>query len=86
MERGKEPTVLQLFQFREFAMLPLQARVEESLIANLIPSNVYLPLSDCTCGTLKQHFPNCVPHLDCAESRGQLMWQVLCNKHIDHHL
>jgi hypothetical protein len=20
------------------------------------------------------------------ESRGQLMWQVLCNKHIDHHL
>jgi hypothetical protein len=73
-------------QFQGFSKLRQLARVEESLIANLIPSNVYLPLSDCTCGTLKRRFPNCAHHHDCAESRGQLMWQVLCNKHIDRHL
>jgi len=73
-------------QFQEFAMLHLQARVEESLIANLIPSNVYQPLSDCTCDKLKRRFPNCVPHLDCVESHGQLKLQVRRNKHIDHHL
>ena len=67
-------------------MLRQLARVEASLISTLIPSNVYRPLGGCTCDKLKRRFPNCVRRLDCAESRGQLMWQVLCNKHIDHHL
>jgi hypothetical protein len=73
-------------QFQGFSKLRQLARVEESLIANLIPSNVYLPLGDCTCGTLKRRFPNCAHHHDCEESHGQLMSQVRCNKHIDHHL
>jgi hypothetical protein len=73
-------------QFPEFAMPRPLARVEESVIANLIPSNVYLPLSDCTCGTLKPRFPNCAHRHDCAESHGQSMSQVRRNKHIAHHL
>jgi nucleotidyltransferase/DNA polymerase involved in DNA repair len=73
-------------QFQGFAMLPQLVRVEESAIATLIPSSVYQPLSDCTYGTLKRHFPNCVRHRDYEESHGQSMSQVLSNKHIDHHL
>jgi hypothetical protein len=67
-------------------MLPQLVRVEGSAIATLIPSSVYQPLSDCTYGTLKRHFPNCVRHRDCEESRDQSMSQVLSSKHIDHHL
>jgi hypothetical protein len=59
--------------FQGFSMLPQLARVEVSLIANLTLSNVYQPLSDCTCDKLKQHFPNCAPRLDCAGLHGQLM-------------
>jgi hypothetical protein len=73
-------------QFPGFAMQPQQVREEESVIATLIPSSVYQLLGDCTCGMQKRHFPNCVRHLDCEESHGQLMSQVLNNKHIDHHL
>jgi hypothetical protein len=73
-------------QFQGFAMLPQLVRVEGSAIATLIPSSVYQPLSDCTYGTLKRHFPNCVRHRDCEESRDQSMSQVLSSKHIDHHL
>jgi hypothetical protein len=72
--------------FQGFSMLRQLARVEASLIATLIPSNVYQPLSDCTCDKRKRRFPNCVRHRDCAESHGQSMSQVRCNKHIDHHL
>jgi hypothetical protein len=72
--------------FQEFSTLHQLARVEASLIANLIPSNVYQPLGDCTCDKLKRRSPNCVHHRDCAESRGQLMLQALSNKRIDHHL
>jgi hypothetical protein len=60
--------------------------VEECVIATLIPLNVCRPLGDCTCGKLKQHFPSCVPRLDCAESHGQSKLQVQSNKHIGHHL
>jgi len=42
MERGTEPTVLQLFLFREFAMLLQLVRVEVSEVSNLIPSEFYL--------------------------------------------
>jgi hypothetical protein len=73
-------------QFQGFSM-PLQlARVEESASANLIPSNVYQPLNGCTCGMQKQHSPNCAHRHDCAESHGQSMLQVRCNKRIGHHL
>jgi hypothetical protein len=68
-------------QFQGFSKPRLLARVEVSVISNLIPSNVYQPLSDCTCGKLKQRSPNCVPRLDCEESHGQSMLQVLRNKH-----
>jgi hypothetical protein len=67
-------------------MLRQLARVEVSLIANLIPSNVYRPLDDCTCGTLKRRFPNCAHRHDCAESHGQSMSQVRNSKRIDRHL
>jgi hypothetical protein len=60
--------------------------VEEFVIATLIPSSVYQPLSDCTYGTLKRHFPNYVRHHGYAESRDQSMSQVLSSKHIDPHL
>ena len=72
--------------FREFAMPHQLVReeVSEVSIPNLL--EVYLPLSDCTCGKQKQRSPNCVPRLDYAESHGQLMLRVLRNKHIDHHL
>jgi hypothetical protein len=73
-------------QFQGFSKPPQLVRVEECVIATLIPSSVYQPLSDCTYGTLKRHFPNCVRHLDYEESHGQSMSQVLSNKHIDHHL
>jgi hypothetical protein len=72
--------------FQGFSKPHQLARVEESLIANLTPSNVYLPLSDCTCGTLKRHFPSCAHRHDCEESHGQSMSQVQCNRRIDHHL
>jgi hypothetical protein len=73
-------------QFQGFAMLPQLVRVEEFVIATLIPSSVYQPLSDCTYGTLKRHFPNYVRHHGYAESRDQSMSQVLSSKHIDPHL
>jgi hypothetical protein len=60
-------------QFQGFSMLRQLARVATSLIATLIPSNVYQPLDDCTCDKLKRRFPNYVHHRDCAESRGQSM-------------
>jgi hypothetical protein len=53
--------------FQGFSKQPQLARVEASLIANLIPLNVYQLLSDCTCGKLKQHFPNCAHHHGCGE-------------------
>jgi hypothetical protein len=86
MARGTAATCDLCDQFQEFAMPPQLARVEASLIANLIPSNVYQPLGDCTCGKLKRHFPNCAHHRDCAESHGQSMLQGPSNKHIDRHL
>jgi hypothetical protein len=58
-------------QFQEFSKLRQLARVEAFLIANLVPSNVYRPSGDCTCGTLKRRFPNCGHRRDCAESHGQ---------------
>jgi len=73
-------------QFQGFSTPRLLARVEVSVISNPIPSNVYQPLGDCTCGKLKQRFPNCVPRLDCEESHGQSMLQVPRNKHNAHHL
>ena len=73
-------------QFQGFSKPRLLARVEVSVISNLIPSNVYQPLGDYTCGKLKQRSPNCVPRLDCEELHGQSMLQVLRNKRIVHHL
>jgi hypothetical protein len=73
-------------QFQGFSKRRQLARVEASLVANLIPSNAYRPLSDCTCDKLKQRFPSCAHHHDCAELHGQSMLQVLSNKRIDHHL
>jgi hypothetical protein len=73
-------------QFQGFSKLHQLARVGESLIANLIPSNVYQPLGDCTCGRQIQRFPNCAHRHDCAESHGQSMSQVRNSKRIDHHL
>jgi hypothetical protein len=73
-------------QFQGFSKPPQLVRVEECVIATLIPLNVCRPLGDCTCGKLKQHFPSCVHRLDCAESHGQSKLQVRSNKHIDRHL
>jgi hypothetical protein len=73
-------------QFQGFSKPPQLVRVEECVIATLIPLNVCRPLGDCTCGKLKQHFPSCVPRLDCAESHGQSKLQVQSNKHIGHRL
>jgi hypothetical protein len=86
MARGTAATCDLCDQFQEFAMPPQLARVEASLIANLIPSNVYQLLGDCTCDKQKRHSPNCAHHRDCAESHGQSMLQVPSNKRIDHHL
>jgi len=72
--------------FQGFSMLPQLVRVEVSAIATLIPSNVYQPLGDCICDTLKRRSPSCVHHHDCVESHGQSMLPVPSNKHIDHHL
>jgi hypothetical protein len=73
-------------QFQGFSKPPQLVRVEECVVATLIPLNVCRPLGDCTCGKLKQHFPSCVPRRDCAESHGQSKLQVQSNKHIGHRL
>jgi hypothetical protein len=72
--------------FQKFSMLPPLVHVARCANATPVLSGVCQPLGDCTCDKQKQHFPSCVPRLDCVESHGQLMLQVLRSKHNDHHL
>jgi hypothetical protein len=71
---------------QEFSTQPqlVRAAMCVGAIPNLLVA--YQPWCDCSDDKLKQHFPNCVHHHDCVESRDQLMLQALRNKRIDHHL
>jgi hypothetical protein len=72
MERGKEPTVLQLFPFPEFAMLLRLVHVVVSEVSNLIPSEFYLLLHGCNDGMRSQRYPMCDRRLDYEARRDQL--------------
>jgi hypothetical protein len=72
-------------RFREFAMRHQLVReeVSEVSIPNLL--EVYLPLSDCTCGKPKQRSPNYVLRHANEELRDLSKSQVRRNKHSAHH-
>jgi hypothetical protein len=71
MVQGMEANEYLCDRCQEFARQRQQVRAEVSEVSNLIPSAVYQPLSDCTYGKPRQHFPNCVRHHESVELRGQ---------------
>jgi hypothetical protein len=70
---------------REFSRQRQLVRVEVSEVSNLILSTACQPLSGCTYGKQRQHFPSCDHRHESAELRDQSMSQVRCSTRNAHH-
>jgi hypothetical protein len=79
-------TSYQCVRFREFSTQHLLVRGEECANANLNLLGAYPLSNDCSDDMQKLRSPNCELRHGCAESRDQSKSQVLCSKHIVHHL